>query len=71
MNDVVCGADLEKETYSLHTDSKEILSHGSFNLRKFITNFPSLQKKIEANLVQKESMNASSNIEVSEETYVG
>ena len=36
-------ADREHEAYALYTKSREILSHGSFNLRKFTTNAPSLQ----------------------------
>ena len=36
-------ADREHEAYALYTKSREILSHGSFNLRKFATNAPSLQ----------------------------
>ncbi len=46
VDDVVCGADNEDEAYALYSGSKEILSHGSFNLRKFVTNSPTLQEKI-------------------------
>ena len=35
-DDVVFGADMEEEAYSLLTNSKEVLDHGSFNLQKFI-----------------------------------
>lgn len=40
VDDVVCRADGEEAIYA---ESKEILSHGSFNLWKFVTNSPSLQ----------------------------
>lgn len=46
VDDVVFGADTEEDANALYTNSKEILSHGSFNLRRFVTNFPSLQKSI-------------------------
>lgn len=36
--DNVCGADQEHEANELYTVSRENLSHGSFNLRKFATN---------------------------------
>ena len=39
VDDVVSGADHEEEAYTLYTASKEILSHASFNLRKFVTKF--------------------------------
>ena len=48
VDDVVFVADMEDNAYTLYTSSKEILSHGSFNLRKFVTNSPSLQKLIDA-----------------------
>ena len=47
VDDVVSGADYEDEAYTLYTASKEILGHASFNLRKFVTNSPSLQDRIE------------------------
>ena len=41
-----CGAYSEKEAYTLYKTSKEILSHASFNLCKFVTNVPSLQDRV-------------------------
>ena len=38
VDDVVFGADTEEEAYSLYTNSKEVLGHMCFNLRKFIAN---------------------------------
>lgn len=76
VDDVVCGADLEEEAYALYTGAKEILSHGSFNLRKFVTNSPSLQKRIDDQETKprpEENTNSPTEpakIEVSEETYV-
>ena len=76
VDDVVCGADLEDEAYALYAGSKEILGHGSFNLRKFVTNSCTLQQRIdveEANLRQEknvETRTTPTEVEASEETYV-
>ena len=40
------GADDEESAYKVYIDSKEMVKSGSFNLRKFITNSPTLQEKI-------------------------
>ena len=48
VDDVVCGANSEDEAYTLYKTSKEILSHASFNLRKFVTNVHSLQDRVGA-----------------------
>ena len=47
VDDVVCGAGQEEATYQIYLRSKQILSEGGFNLRKFITNDPHLQRKID------------------------
>ena len=75
VDDVIFGTDTEEDAYTLYTNSKEVLGHGSFNLRKFTTNLSSLQRLIdiqEAAFVAKESTSASSNpgVEESEEMYV-
>lgn len=59
VDDMVCGADLEDKAYALYAGSKEILGHGSFNLRKFVTNSCTLQQRIdveEANLRQEKNV---------------
>ena len=77
VDDVVFGADTEDETHALYRGSKEILSHGSFNLRKFVTNSPSLQETIdaqEATPISTRSTEAEGDpveVKASEETYVG
>ena len=43
VDDVVSGADCEDDAYTLYKTSKEILSHASFNFRKFLTNSLTLQ----------------------------
>ena len=43
VDDIVFGADDEESAFNLYTRSKNILSSGSFNLRKFVTNSPTLQ----------------------------
>lgn len=42
VDDVICGADSEREVFVLYTAAKEILRHAYFNLRKFTTNAASL-----------------------------
>ena len=46
VDDVAFGAVDEESAYELYSDSKEMLKSGSFNLRKFATNSPTLQEKI-------------------------
>ena len=47
VDDVVAGARDESATMKLYEGSKRILQEGGFNLRKFITNAPQLQRAIE------------------------
>ena len=47
VDDIVAGADSEDDAFRLYTESKEVLSHGSFNLRKFLSNSPQLQNRID------------------------
>ena len=73
VDDVVTGADSEDEAYTLYTASKKILSHASFNLRKFVTNSSALQNRVNTEEIQsREGTNSQtkSKVEVSEETYV-
>jgi hypothetical protein len=76
VDDLVCGANSEEEAYVLYADSKEILSHGSFNLRKFVSNSQLLQKRINdqeasSRLIQSSKTPVNpAGIEVSEETFV-
>ena len=72
VDDVVFGADSEEEAYALYADSKEILKHGSFNLRKFVTNSPTLQNLIDAQEMtppSKTIAGTSVAVEALEETY--
>ena len=46
VDDVVSGVDCDDDAYTLYKTSKEILSHASFNLRKFATNSSTLQDRI-------------------------
>ena len=63
VNDVVVGADSEDEAYTLYTASKEILSHASFNLRKFVTNSRALQDKVDTEEIKsKEGTNSKTKI---------
>lgn len=47
VDDVVSGAKDEDEAYQFYLDSKNVLQEGGFNLRKFVTNAKSLQRKID------------------------
>ena len=47
VDDLVCRAKYEESVYELFVISKQILKSGSFNLRKFATNSPSLQVVID------------------------
>lgn len=47
VDDVVGGADTEEQAYQFYKRSKQMLAAGSFNLRKFVSNLPSLQAKVE------------------------
>ena len=46
IDDIVFGADDEESAFDLYVKSKDILKSGSFNLRKFVTNSPALQDRI-------------------------
>eukprot|EP00731_Ephydatia_muelleri_P024186 Em0016g457a len=46
VDDVVAGGDTEEEAFRIYVDSKELLRHRSFNLRKFLSNSSPLQRQI-------------------------
>ena len=46
VDDIVTGANSEDEAFHLYEDAKEQLLRGGFNLRKFLTNSPRLQQRI-------------------------
>ena len=46
VDDVTYGADQEDDAYKLYTMSKKVFADGGFNLRKFVTNSPTLCKRI-------------------------
>ena len=47
VDDIASGANSDDSAYKLYSDAKAILKEGGFNLRKFVTNSPELQKKID------------------------
>lgn len=47
VDDVVAGAESEEEAFRLYIDAKEVFSHGSFNLRKFLSNSLEVQTQID------------------------
>lgn len=49
VDDVTFGSEDEEKTYELYWFSKERLTEGGFNLRKFTTNLPTLRTRIEEN----------------------
>lgn len=74
VDDVVSGADSEEEAYTLYSTSKEILSHASFNLRKFVSNSASLQDRVEMDerrfKIDSSSQQKIVEVEPLDETYV-
>ena len=58
VDDIITGGDTEDEVFELYTQSKEIFKEGGFNLRKFLTNSPHLQEKI--NLQESREVNNTS-----------
>ena len=48
VDDVTYGASDDNAAFELYIKSKKVLADGGFNLRKFISNFQSLQRRIEA-----------------------
>ena len=72
VDDIVAGADSEDEAYQLYLESKEVLSHGSFNLRKFVSNSSHLQKRIderEATLTSTPELHPPPSIGPAEESF--
>lgn len=47
VDDVVSGAQDEEQAEAFYLESKRILKEGGFNLRKFVTNSSTLQRKID------------------------
>ena len=46
VDDIIAGTDSEDDAFRLYVESKEVLSHGSFNLWKFLWNSGSLYYRI-------------------------
>ena len=65
VDDMISGAQQEEDAYQLYLGSKEILKGGSFNLRKFVTNNPQLQQKINQN----ENSVSNTSVKLEEDTY--
>ena len=55
VDDITFGADNVKETYGLCKKSQSWLADGGFNLRKFVSNSPELQKMIDTEEYQRET----------------
>ena len=47
VDDIISGGPTEDEVFDLYTESKKIFYEGGFNLRKFLTNSPQLQERID------------------------
>ena len=63
VDDVVFGADTKEEAYALFMNLKEVLSKGSFNLQKFTTNSPTLQRAIRIEELSQSNIESSDTIE--------
>ena len=48
VDDVVTGSSSDEQAYELYKRAKSLLAQGAFNLRKFLTNSPSMQSRINA-----------------------
>ncbi len=48
VDDIVTGSRSDEQAYNLYTEAKALLKTGAFNLRKFLTNSPSLQARVVA-----------------------
>ena len=70
VDDVVCGADREQEALTLYVSAKQILSHGSFNLRKFVTNSPSLQSLVDSKEPPAKDTKPHADVVEADETYL-
>ena len=46
VDDIVSGAGSDAEAFELFVQAKDLFKRGGFNLRKFVTNSPELQEKI-------------------------
>ena len=46
VDDLICGGSDDNEAYNHYTFARDILSHASFNLRKFITSSQALRDKM-------------------------
>lgn len=46
VDDIITGANTEEAAFDLYTRAKDMFRDGGFNLRKFVTNFSSLQQQI-------------------------
>ena len=67
VDDIVTGSVDEDSALNLYKDSKEILRAGGFNLRKFVTNSPTLQRAIDQS---EEPLSTASNVTMQDEaTY--
>ena len=66
VDDIISGAGNEEDAYQLYAESKDLLRHGGFNLRKFVTNSSRLQERIDESELKVSSDSALPN---NDETY--
>ena len=72
VDDVVCGADREREAYMVYTSSREILGQGCFNLRS-LSQMPPPQTLVdaqEATRMEPPDHKSEANVVEADETYV-
>lgn len=71
VDDVLTGADDEEAAFEFYEGSKQLLQTGSFNLRKFVTNSPHLQARINYKEAESNSVieQHSATTELFDETY--
>ena len=69
VDDVTYGANQEDDAYKLYTMSKKVFADGGFNLRKFVTNSPTLRKRISEEQRSPTDVEVNRSIMEEDETY--
>ena len=69
VDDLIADASREEEAYHLYRSAKDVMKVSGFNLMKFVSNFTSLQDKIEGDEESDEHTRLCRNVTEADETY--
>ena len=69
VDNVTCGADGEEEAYQLYRLCKKVFNNGGFNLRKFVTNSPTLHQQIAADELKPTILRSMGSVVEEDSTY--